>query len=172
MSKGFDVGLRRAVRASSIAAIVIAAAAAGGCALFGGGGGAKGGDEFKLTLSATQKLNSCGNESGNALAVRVYQLSGDAKISSASLGQLWGNEKDELGSELLEEVEVFLEPGGKTEPKIIRAPGALVLALVGNYCKADGECWKWFGPFDKIGSHVELTFDDLCIQEAREGQKK
>jgi type VI secretion system VasD/TssJ family lipoprotein len=163
------IGLRRA---SQLAGALACAAAVGGCALFGGGSGAKGGDEFKLTLTATQKLNSCGNESGNALAVRVYQLSGDAKISSASLGSLWGNEKDELGSELLDEVEVFLEPGGKTEPKIIRAPGALVLAVAGNYCKADGECWIWYGPFEKIGSHVKLTFDDVCIKEAREGKKK
>ncbi len=162
-------GSAAAIAAAGLAAIALALGAAG-CAIFGGG--SKGGDEFKLTLTSTSKLNACGNDAGNALAVRVYQLSGDAKISISSLGSLWGDEDDELKGELLKSDEFLLEPGSKDEVKVLRLPDAQVIAVVGNFCKGDGDCWRWYQPLSKIGDSAKLTFDESCIVEARQGKKK
>lgn len=159
----------KALRLGLIAAWLAAAAlAAGGCAVFGGGGGAKGGDDVGIEFIGAPMLNSCGKEKGNGLAIRVYQLAGDSRIAISALGSLWGNEEKELGKDLIEQSEFFLEPGGKVKAEIVRAPGSQIIAVVGNYCKTEGECWKWYGRYGRVD---KLTFEEFCIKESREGKK-
>lgn len=142
----------------------------GGCGIFGGGGDKPeqpiGPETITLTLEGAELLNSCDEGVGNALAVRVYQLSGDARISMSALGSLWGSEDAELGKDLVDKSELILEPGAKVPVKVHPTAGAQFLAVVGNYCKSEGDCWRWVRPLDEVRSKTTLSFGESCIQAA------
>ncbi len=150
-------------------AAVLVAVWVGGCAIFGGGkdqpepAGPQG---ITFTLTGADLLNSCGEGVGNALAVRVYQLSGDARISMSTLGSLWKDENSELGKELVDKSELILEPGDQVPVSIELKPGTQVIAVVGNYCKSQGDCWRWTRPVAEVPAKVSLVFDEYCIEQA------
>jgi len=153
------------------AALAIGAAGLiGGCAIFGGGGdkpaAPPGPKTVTLTFDGAELLNSCDEGVGNALTVRIYQLSGDARISMSALGTLWGNETTELGKELVDKTELILEPGAETPFEISPKTGAQYLAVVGNFCKSDGNCWRWVRPLAEVPSKVTLTCGEHCITSA------
>ncbi len=147
-----------------------AAALIGGCAIFGGGGdkpeAPPGPKTVTLNLAAVDLLNSCDEGVGNALTLRVYQLSGDARISMSALGTLWGNENAELGKELVDKSELILEPGAKVPFEVHPTSGAQYLAVVGNFCKSEGNCWRWIRPLAEIPSKVTLNCSEHCIESA------
>lgn len=167
MQRGGSRRLRDGLR---LAAIVAAVGLIGGCGIFGGGGDkpepAAGPESITLTLVGAELLNSCDEGVGNALAVRVYQLSGDARISMSALGTLWGSEDAELGKELVDKSELILEPGASVPVKVRPVPGAQFLAVVGNYCKSDGDCWRWVRPLEGVRSKTKLSFGESCIEAA------
>ncbi len=160
---------RRTVRLVLGTAAVALAFAASGCAIFGGGGdkAPPAPEPVVLTLAGVDNLNSCGEGVGNALGVRIYQLTGDGRISISTLASLWSNDTAELGDELVDKTELILEPGDKTPVTLNIKPTANVVAVVGNYCKSDGDCWRWFTPASEMKGKSQLTFGEYCIEEAK-----
>jgi type VI secretion system protein VasD len=161
--------LRGAGPALWIAALTLGTA---GCGIFGGGKPAPAPadvtiSDHKLILTATPQLNNCGKGAPNALAVRVYQLSGDVAIRGASLSQLWDRESDELGDELLDQKEYVLDPGKKTTETVEQKTKAQFLAVAGSFCETDGSCWLWVVPFSQLKDGQVLTFAETCILEAK-----
>jgi type VI secretion system VasD/TssJ family lipoprotein len=154
--------------ALSLGCLVLAAA---GCGIFGGGksAGAGGGDGRKITLvlSAEAKLNTCGDGPANALGVRIYQLGGDRGISGAPQAALWENDEKELGQELLDKQELFLDPGSKQPVTMHLKAEARAVAVVGNFCQSQGTCWKWVQPVEGMGSEIVLQFGETCVEAAR-----
>jgi type VI secretion system VasD/TssJ family lipoprotein len=144
---------------------------AAGCGIFGGGksadGGGGGGREITLVLSAGAKLNTCGDGPANALGVRVYQLGGDRGISGAPQAALWENDQKELGPELLDKQELFLDPGSKQPMTLHLKPQARAVAVVGNFCQSQGTCWKWVQPVEGMRSEIVLRFGETCVEAAR-----
>lgn len=144
----------------------------GGCGIFRGGGGGqpevKKPDKHPLVLKfmATDRLNSCGDETGNALAVRVYQLTSDETISGASLSRLWDHEAGELKDDLLDQVERILDPGKSETVPVSLKPGVQSIAVAGNFCKSEGDCWRWIHTLKGLEGQVELTFDEFCIRQS------
>ncbi len=147
------------------------ALAAAGCGIFGGGKQAAadggGGREISLVLSAGAKLNTCGDGPANALGVRVYQLGGDRGISGAPQAALWENDEKELGQELLDKQELFLDPGSKQPVTLHLKPKTRAVAVVGNFCRSQGTCWKWVQPVEGMRSEIVLRFGETCVEAAR-----
>jgi len=147
-----------------------------GCGIFGGGDSQPAllpevepePEPFELVLIGVDRLNSCGEPRGYALAVRVYQLGGDGQIALTSLVDLWKNEQSELGDDIVDrERELLLEPGDTLSVSIDLRPDARFLAVVGYFCESNGECWRWHRPIGDLGPRQSLTFTESCIQETR-----
>jgi type VI secretion system VasD/TssJ family lipoprotein len=156
----------RAVLSLGCLALAIA-----GCGIFGGGkpaaAGANSGREITLVLSAEVKLNTCGDGPANALGVRVYQLGGDRGISGAPQAALWESDEKELGQELLDKQEFFLDPGSTQPVKLRLKPEARAVAVIGNFCRSTGTCWKWVQPVEGMRSEIALRFGETCVEAAR-----
>ncbi len=155
----------------AVLSLVCLALATAGCGFFGGGkpaaAGGGGGKEITLVLSAAARLNTCGDGPANALGVRVYQLGGDRGISGAPQAALWENDEKELGQELLDKQELFLDPGSKQSVKLHLKPEARTVAVVGNFCRSEGACWKWVQPVEGMRSEIALRFGETCVEAAR-----
>jgi type VI secretion system VasD/TssJ family lipoprotein len=154
-----------------VALLLVGLALAGaGCGIFGGGKpAAAGGDlgrEITLVLSADAKLNTCGDGPANALGVRVYQLGGDRGISGAPQAALWENDEKELGQELLDKQELFVDPGSKQPVTLRLKPQARAVAVIGNFCRSEGTCWKWVQPVEGMRSEIALQFGETCVEAA------
>jgi predicted component of type VI protein secretion system len=123
-----------------------------GCGIFGGkkavppGGSVK---DLIFVLSAGDTLNNCGKGPSNALGVRVYQLSADTRMAGLPQSTLWEDDATGLGEELLAKQE------WRTR----------WVAVVGNFCKSEGECWKWLGAADQLKSKTVFHFGAVCIKE-------
>lgn len=142
-----------------------------GCGIFGGGKssvpGGGGAPEITLVLSAGAGLNNCGDGPANALGVRIYQLAGDRGISGAPQAALWENDEKELGKELMGKQELFLDPGSKQPVKLRLDPGTRSVAVVGNFCKSPGACWKWVQSVEGLRPETVLQFGETCVEEVR-----
>jgi type VI secretion system VasD/TssJ family lipoprotein len=158
-------------RAAGLALLVGLVAGGGGCGIFGGGkaspaaAGGGGGKEITLILAADAKLNTCGDGPANALGVRIYQLGGDRGISGSPQAALWENDAKELGQELLDKQEFFLDPGTKQTVKLRLNGQAHFVAVVGNFCKSKGDCWRWLHPTEGLASETVLRFGETCTEE-------
>ncbi len=148
--------MRRGVVLAAVVVMVVT-----GCSLFGLGGP----KTTHLILTGDAKLNNCGGQLGNALAIRVYQLSGDAAIRDLPLLEVWQHDRERLGDQLLEYHEIFIDPGSRDTLSLKALPACAFLAVVGNFCNAEGDCWRWMRPVDDLPKEVWLTFGEACIVE-------
>ena len=142
-----------------------------GCGIFGGGksAAAGGGDgrEIRLTLTAEEQLNTCGGGGpANALGVRVYQLGSDRGMSSVPQAALWEDDAKELGPELVDRQEYFLDPGATQKVTLRLKPQSRSLAVVGNFCSSEGTCWKWVRSIEGMRSEIVLRFGETCLEAA------
>jgi type VI secretion system VasD/TssJ family lipoprotein len=142
-----------------------------GCGLFGRGGvnppADSGGKKMHLVFTGIARLNSCGEEAGNALSVRILQLTSDGALTGLGLTQVWDHEKEELGDELIELQEVVLDPDAVVTVPVERMSNARFLAVTASFCKPEGTCWRWIRRTEELTDTVRLTFDEACVQEAR-----
>jgi type VI secretion system VasD/TssJ family lipoprotein len=97
---------------------------------------------IRLQVKAGTRLNP--DELGNSLptAVRVYQLKGVGKTSSAELGALLREPKEVLGEDLLGVEEVFVEPNGAVEKTISREKETRALMVVAVVRRPSGDGWR------------------------------
>ncbi len=141
-----------------------------GCGIFGGGkSAAPGGDgrEITLMLTADETLNNCGGDGpSNALGVRIYQLGNDRGILGAPQAALWENDAKELGPELVDRQEYFLDPGGTQKVTLRLKPESRALAVVANFCASEGTCWKWVRSTERMRSEMTLRFGGTCLEAA------
>ncbi len=123
------------------------------------------GDKVSFRFVCDEKLNSCGDDIGRALVVRIYELTSDSKISIMGLAQFWDNEEAELGEEFLKSTEVILDPGGSQDPEFETHRDTKVIAVIGNFCETQGECWRWVRPMDALDGRITLTAGEYCLQD-------
>jgi type VI secretion system VasD/TssJ family lipoprotein len=148
-----------------------------GCGIFGGKSAAKtgeltttnapSGEKKEFVLRGGDDLNNCGEGPANALGIRVYQLSGETAITSVPQAALWENDEAELGKELLDKHEMFLDPGATQQVVIDLSLQARFVAVVGNFCQTEGECWRWVQPVGKIEGKTTLKFARTCVSGVR-----
>jgi type VI secretion system VasD/TssJ family lipoprotein len=148
-----------------------------GCGIFGGKSAAKigeltttnapSGEKKELVLRGGDDLNNCGEGPANVLGVRIYQLSGETAITSVPQAQLWENDEAELGKELLNKHEISLVPGSTEQVVLDLSLQARFVAVVGNFCQTEGECWRWVQPVDKIEGKTTLKFARTCVSSVR-----
>jgi type VI secretion system protein VasD len=150
---------------------------ASGCGIFGGKSAAKtgeltttnapSGEKKELVLRGGDDLNNCGEGPANALGVRIYQLSGETAIAGAPQAALWENDEAELGKELLDKHEMFLDPGSTQQVVLDLSLQARFIAVVGNFCQTEGDCWRWVQPVDKLQGKTTLKFARTCVSSVR-----
>lgn len=97
---------------------------------------------IRLQVTAGARLNP--DEQGNSLptAVRVYQLKGVGKTSSADLGALLREPKEVLGEDFLGVEEVFVEPNGAAQKTISREKDTRALMVVAVVRRPSGDGWR------------------------------
>ncbi len=132
------------------------------CSLFGHGGGPR---TVKLILTGSAELNACGGQLGNALSLRIYQLAGETAIIDARLAQLWERDNSLLEKELIARTDRFLDPGATDTLAVTFQPNTTHLAVVGNFCNAEGDCWRWIKSIDSLPAEIRLVFSEACIAE-------
>ena len=119
-----------------------------------------------VTLTAAADCNSCGKPAGYPLTYRVLQVTDAAVVNGMTLTQLWDKEEKLLGPALLDRKEAFIDPGQTRELPIEKKPGATAVIVVGNFCRAKGNCWYYAKSLSKGGT-VKLVAGTDCLSAAK-----
>ncbi len=90
----------------------------------------------KFTLKGANSLNACGgDERSHPVAVRFYGLKNEKKFKSAAFEDIWGDEGQALGGDLVGDPEkIFIEPGGQQVVNLVRADGVIAIGVLVNFC--------------------------------------
>jgi type VI secretion system VasD/TssJ family lipoprotein len=104
-----------------------------------------------ISLAGDAHLNACsGDNDGYAVVVRAYYLSDKTAFESADQRDLWTGKSGVLSESLVSlAFEKSVVPAAA--PLIWEGPrpeGARWLGLVANFCKREGDGWRWVGPLD------------------------
>ena len=150
------------VRPGGAVALAIAMLLSAGCAKLP----FMGKSSLHVTLTAAKDCNSCGKPNGYPLTYRVLQVTDASAITGATLTQFWDREDKLLGAALLKKSESHIDPGGKAELAVDKAPGVTAMIVEGNFCKTSGSCWYYVQPLAKGGS-VKLVAGSTCITVAK-----
>ncbi|MEO6527583.1 MAG: type VI secretion system lipoprotein TssJ [Gemmatimonadaceae bacterium] len=93
----------------------------------------------ELVGEARQNL---ANDRGNAVVIRVYQLSDREKFDRTSLVALWRDETGTLGSALIGKQELTLLPGARETLRIKVAKGTQFVGVVADFISPEAEQWR------------------------------
>ena len=95
----------------------------------------------------------------------MLQVTDASVVTGMSLPQLWGKEETLLGPALIDKKESFIDPGQTKVLPVERKPGATAFVVVGNFCKAGGNCWFYAQPMSR-GVKVKLLAGGSCLSVA------
>ncbi|NNF06744.1 MAG: type VI secretion system lipoprotein TssJ [Candidatus Eisenbacteria bacterium] len=141
--------------------LLIAAATLVGC---GGGGGPKV-EQYTFRFTGAENLNNCSSDFANTLVVRVYQLKSDEQITIADLADLWQSD-EELGADFVRKDEVVVVPNEQQELEVLAGGDVKFLAVVGNFCETDGDCWRWISPMEGLDSTIKISCGATCLSQS------
>ncbi|MFH1144468.1 MAG: type VI secretion system lipoprotein TssJ, partial [Candidatus Eisenbacteria bacterium] len=79
--------------------------------------------------------------------------------------RLWEADEEELAKDLVYRRELFLNPGTEESCELPANAEARHLMVAGNFCKAEGDCWRWIAPLPEKGKNLKLRFGPTCILE-------
>ena len=96
---------------------------------------------FTAEISAAHDLNSCTDQGGYPVKVRVYSLADAEAFRAADFEHLWFEESD-LGGSVLGQQTFTAPPGSRAEQRWARPAGTRLVGVVANFCQLDGGCWK------------------------------
>jgi type VI secretion system protein VasD len=92
--------------------------------------------------------------------VRVYQLKGTSKLETVSLDELVRNEKDALGDDVVDVVEITLNAhGDRVFPEMRRRPLVTHVAVAALFRKPSATSWRALAvlpPVDSFHCHRAL----------------
>ena len=112
---------------------------------------------LKFGVSSTADINR--NEYGEPLAVvvRIYQLKDRRSFESASFEELWKQDFQVLGNDLVMKEEVTMDPAYQRHIELPRHDQAEYLAAMAVYRQPEGESWR---DVDKMpGNFITRRFD-------------
>ena len=148
--------VRRPGAASRLALLLLTVLVAStSCMPFGGK------KSFQLSITATPQCNTCGKASAQPLEFAVLQVTDASAITGTSLVQIWGKEKALFGDALLTRDTGSIVPNSSQPFPYARDPKAKAVIIVGNFCKAEGNCWYVTQLLSK-GSRLNLKAEASC----------
>lgn len=112
---------------------------------------------LKFGVSSTADINR--NEYGEPLAVvvRIYQLKDRRSFESASFEELWKQDFQVLGNDLVMKEEITMDPAYQRHLELPRHDQAEYLAAMAVYRQPDGANWR---DVDKMpGNFITRRFD-------------
>ena len=93
---------------------------------------------FHLNIAAQEDVNL----GGNALVVRVYELSDSVSFHAAAFSALWADDSGTLGADLIERQEFTLVPGETRQVEIKDVRQARFIGLAAQFFRPAGESWR------------------------------
>lgn len=112
---------------------------------------------LKFGVSSTADINR--NEYGEPLAVvvRIYQLKDNRSFESASFEDLWKQDFQILGNDLVMKEEITMDPAYQRHIELPRHDQAEFLAAMAVYREPEGDSWR---DVDKMpGNFITRRFD-------------
>lgn len=119
--------------------------------------------QFHVTLDASQRVNP--DEDGNALptVVEVLQLSSTTRVGNAGFNDLWKQSQKVLGSDLVREDELTIDPGQTSGTWLERAPTTKFVVAVALFRQPSDGRWRTAVKLAPVTS-------DECPDQAMQGR--
>ena len=115
-----------------------------------------------LDIAAREDLNS----GGNALVVRVYELSDSVSFQAAAFAALWTDDTGALGADLIERQEFTLVPGESRQLEIQDVRQARFIGLAAHFFRPAGESWRMiYSPVAGKTTEVEAGVAGLSVKQ-------
>lgn len=101
-------------------------------------------EKWRVLLQPTSTVNQDDTGYSLPVLVRVYQLKGKDKFQQATFNDLWKNDKDALGDDMVNRKEITVQPDTKVELDIDLEVkrGATYLGVMALFRKHDVEGWR------------------------------
>jgi len=97
---------------------------------------------FYITLKSQQWLNPDEHRRPLAVVVRLYQLVDDERFQSASFNDLWKNDQQVLGDQLLQRQEWVVIPAQEKSVAITRRPETQYIGVVALFRRPEHSVWR------------------------------
>jgi len=115
-----------------------------------------------LHVVGNEQLNSCIDQGSFQVMIRVYCLTDTDWFNDVEFNQLWF-EPVNIEGDVLEVLNLTVEPGSVQSHKWTKPPGTRALGVVANFCKLDVGCWKQVIELDDRSQRVDLELEGTCL---------
>ncbi len=122
--------------------------------------------KVSLSVVASDTINPSPEGEPRPVLLRVYQLKDEIALHSATFDQVWRNDKEALGSDIVMRGETYAYPNTRTEVAFQRNPDANSVVVAALYRGFQGK--SWFITFElppapgKGDCHIEGCEGDAC----------
>lgn len=93
-------------------------------------------------FQSSETLNLNNHYQSLPVVVKIFQLSGRQAFMQSSFYQLWKSPKVSLGSSLLDEQQVIINPGDHQRVNVFRHPKARYVAAIALFRKPSANHWR------------------------------
>ena len=128
----------------------------------------------RITIAASEQVNSSPDGRGLPVQVRLYQLKSEAKLLNAFFEEVWKDDAKTLAEDLLGTREVTVFPGKNQEIDLEPIPEARVLSAVALFREPRGRDWfvnydlpvaKAEPPCPPAEPRISIWLDRMKIQD-------
>jgi len=102
--------------------------------------------QVSMSIVASDTINPSAQGESRPVVVRVYQLREAIGLNNATFEQVWRDEKEALGGDIVMRGEAYAYPNTRTEIAFQRNPDANAVAIAALYRGHQGK--SWFITFD------------------------
>lgn len=94
-----------------------------------------------LSVIASPTINPTTEGETRPVQMRIYQLKDDVKLQAATFDQIWKEDAQVLGQDIIKRDEVFVYPNTRTDVKFDRAPEASHIVGAALFRNPKGKSW-------------------------------
>lgn len=123
-----------------------------------------------MTVLASPSINPTSEGLPRPVIVRIYQLKNDVNLQNATFEQIWKDDKNTLGDDLVKVDELPAYPNSRTEVKFERDDSAQYVTAVALFRNPKGK--SWFTSFELPPSPAKGECGGGCTgDECKENDK-
>lgn len=128
----------------------------------------------KLVVAASQQVNAGPDGAGLPVQVRLYQLKSEARLLNAFFEEIWKQDTEALGEDLVRMREITVFPGKSQELELDQQPESRVLSAVALFREPRGRDWflnydlaepKEEPPCPPAEPRISIWLDRMKIQD-------
>ncbi|MFI4956476.1 MAG: type VI secretion system lipoprotein TssJ [Gammaproteobacteria bacterium] len=110
-----------------------------------------GSPKVKVNVAADQSINQDNQQRSLPVVMRVYQLSSKTKFEHADFKQLWKQDMELLGTELLSREEYLIHPGELSTLKVTKQDNVQYIGVVALFRDNVQNHWRLLKPVSQSG---------------------